>query len=147
MTGIDDPMIAEMQKKFTDAKVDVIVRDITSDIGIPTIAAVSDDVLLKDPSLLTIGIGTHTNARIAIMRALTEVAQSRLTQIHGAREDTITADLRKKMGTTGSNGSTGTGLRIMGPSIMKISVHMTAMTSLRISGLRLMHSGNRDLTG
>jgi ribosomal protein S12 methylthiotransferase accessory factor len=98
VTGIDDPMIAEMQKKFTDAKVDVIVRDITSDIGIPTIAAVSDDVLLKDPSLLTIGIGTHTNARIAIMRALTEVAQSRLTQIHGAREDTITADLRKKMG-------------------------------------------------
>ena len=98
VTGIDDPMLAEMQKKFTDAKVDVIIRDITSDIGIPTIAAVADDVLLKDPSLLTIGIGTHTNARIAVMRALTEVAQSRLTQIHGAREDTITADLRKKMG-------------------------------------------------
>ncbi|MGB8820179.1 MAG: YcaO-like family protein, partial [Methanoregula sp.] len=54
--------------------------------------------LLKDPTLLTIGIGTHTNARIAVMRALTEVAQSRLTQIHGAREDTVTADLRKKMG-------------------------------------------------
>jgi ribosomal protein S12 methylthiotransferase accessory factor len=32
------------------------------------------------------------------MRALTEVAQSRLTQIHGAREDTTIADLRKKMG-------------------------------------------------
>jgi YcaO-like protein with predicted kinase domain len=32
------------------------------------------------------------------MRALTEVAQSRLTQIHGAREDTTLADLRKKMG-------------------------------------------------
>ncbi len=61
-------------------------------------AAVADDVLLKDPSLLTIGIGTHTSARIAVMRALTEVAQSRLTQIHGAREDTTLADLRKKMG-------------------------------------------------
>jgi ribosomal protein S12 methylthiotransferase accessory factor len=98
VTDIDDPMLAEIQKKFADAKVEVIVRDITSDIGIPTMAAVADDVLLKDPSLLTIGIGTHTNARIAVMRALTEVAQSRLTQIHGAREDTITADLRKKMG-------------------------------------------------
>jgi ribosomal protein S12 methylthiotransferase accessory factor len=32
------------------------------------------------------------------MRALTEVAQSRLTQIHGAREDTTTAGIRKKMG-------------------------------------------------
>ena len=74
------------------------VRDITSDIGIPTMAAVADDVLLKDPMLLTIGIGTHTSARIAVMRALTEVAQSRLTQIHGAREDTTLAELRKKMG-------------------------------------------------
>jgi ribosomal protein S12 methylthiotransferase accessory factor len=32
------------------------------------------------------------------MRALTEVAQSRLTQIHGAREDTTIAELRKRMG-------------------------------------------------
>jgi ribosomal protein S12 methylthiotransferase accessory factor len=98
VVGIDDPVINDMQKKFADAQVEVTIRDITSDIGIPTIAAVADDVLLKDPSLLTIGIGTHTSARIAVMRALTEVAQSRLTQIHGAREDTTHADLRKKMG-------------------------------------------------
>ena len=98
VVGIDDPVIQDMQKKFADAQVEVTIRDITSDIGIPTIAAVADDVLLKDPSLLTIGIGTHTSARIAVMRALTEVAQSRLTQIHGAREDTTIADLRKKMG-------------------------------------------------
>jgi ribosomal protein S12 methylthiotransferase accessory factor len=43
-------------------------------------------------------MGTHTSARIAFLRALTEVAQSRLTQIHGAREDTTTADLRTRMG-------------------------------------------------
>jgi ribosomal protein S12 methylthiotransferase accessory factor len=96
--NIDDETIKDMQKKFADAQVEVIVRDITSDIGIPTMAAVADDVLLKDPMLLTIGIGTHTCARIAVMRALTEVAQSRLTQIHGAREDTTLAELRKKMG-------------------------------------------------
>jgi ribosomal protein S12 methylthiotransferase accessory factor len=96
--NIDDTACLGMQKKFADAKVEVRVRDITSDIGIPTMAAVADDVLLKDPMLLTIGIGTHTSARIAVMRALTEVAQSRLTQIHGAREDTTIAELRKKMG-------------------------------------------------
>jgi putative methanogenesis marker protein 1 len=96
--NIDDETIADMQKKFADAQVEVRVRDITSDIGIPTMAAVADDVLLKDPMLLTIGIGTHTSARIAVMRAITEVAQSRLTQIHGAREDTTLAELRKKMG-------------------------------------------------
>jgi ribosomal protein S12 methylthiotransferase accessory factor len=96
--NIDDTACLGMQKKFADAQVEVRVRDITSDVGIPTMAAVADDVLLRDPMLLTIGIGTHTSARIAVMRALTEVAQSRLTQIHGAREDTTLADLRKKMG-------------------------------------------------
>jgi ribosomal protein S12 methylthiotransferase accessory factor len=98
VVNIDDPTCLAMQKKFSDAQVDVLVRDITSDIGIPTMAAIADDVLLRDPMLLTIGIGTHTSARIAVMRALTEVAQSRLTQIHGAREDTVLAELRKKMG-------------------------------------------------
>lgn len=98
VTNMTDPVITDMLEKFAKAQVEVKVRDITSDIGIPTIAAVADDVLLKDPSLLTIGIGTHTSARIAVMRALTEVAQSRLTQIHGAREDTTLADMRKKMG-------------------------------------------------
>jgi len=98
VVDIDDVSLTVMQKKFADAQVEVTVKDITSDIGIPTMAAVADDVLLRDPSLLTIGIGTHTSARIAVMRALTEVAQSRLTQIHGAREDTTLADLRKKMG-------------------------------------------------
>ena len=58
----------------------------------------ADDTLLRDPRLLTIGMGTHTSARIAFLRALTEVAQSRLTQIHGAREDTTSADLRTRMG-------------------------------------------------
>jgi len=98
VTGMTDPAIVDMQEKFAQAQVEVRVRDITSDVGIPTMAAVADDVLLKDPMLLTIGIGTHTSARIAVMRALTEVAQSRLTQIHGAREDTTLAELRKKMG-------------------------------------------------
>jgi len=98
VTDMTDPAIADMLDKFAKAQVEVTVRDITSDIGIPTIAAVADDVLLKDPLLLTIGIGTHTSARIAVMRALTEVAQSRLTQIHGAREDTVLAGMKKQIG-------------------------------------------------
>jgi len=40
----------------------------------PTFAAVSDDLMLRDPALLTIGMGTHTNAEVAVKRALTEVA-------------------------------------------------------------------------
>ncbi len=90
--------VQEMADKFTKNGVEVILRDITSDIGIPTIAAVADDVKLKDPRLLMIGMGTHTNAEIAMIRALSEVAQSRATQIHGAREDATLARFREFMG-------------------------------------------------
>ncbi|MBE0516763.1 MAG: YcaO-related McrA-glycine thioamidation protein [Methanophagales archaeon] len=87
-----------LMDNFLNADVSVLIRDITSDLGVPTFAAVSDDLMLRDPALLTIGMGTHTDAGVAIKRAITEVAQSRLTQIHGAREDTVTADVRRMMG-------------------------------------------------
>lgn len=90
--------VQEMKDKFTKNGIDVILRDITSELGIPTIAAVADDVELKDPRLLMIGMGTHTSAEIAMIRALSEVAQSRATQIHGAREDATLAKLREIMG-------------------------------------------------
>lgn len=94
----ENGMIRDFLDRFADAEVSVQIRDMTSDIGIPTFAAVSDDTLLKDPALLTIGMGTHTDAHVAMLRAITEVAQSRLTQIHGAREDTTVAEFRKKIG-------------------------------------------------
>ena len=90
--------LPDLVDKFQNVDVSVLIRDITSEIRVPTFAAVSDDLMLKDPTLLTIGMGTHTNANVAIKRAVTEVAQSRLTQIHGAREDTVTAEMRRMMG-------------------------------------------------
>jgi len=95
---IDGGEIRNLIDKFLNAEVSVLIRDITSDIGIPTFAAVSDDDRLKDPALLTIGMGTHTNASVAIKRAITEVAQSRLTQIHGARNIGAATDMKKIMG-------------------------------------------------
>ncbi|KAF5055914.1 YcaO cyclodehydratase, ATP-ad Mg2+-binding [anaerobic digester metagenome] len=96
--GAGNPTVQSLLDRFQEANVPVILRDITSDIGIPTIAAVAEDPVLRDPALLVIGMGTHTNPAIASLRALTEVAQSRATQIHGAREDTTTGDLRRVVG-------------------------------------------------
>ena len=98
ISGIEDGRARGLLDKFAAAEVDVYLRDITSDIRIPTCAAAADDVRLRDPTLLTTGMGTHTSAGVAVLRALTEVAQSRLTQIHGAREDTTLADFRKQIG-------------------------------------------------
>ena len=42
---------------------------------------------LVPSTTLNVGFGTHADPRVAAARALTEAAQSRLTFIHGARED------------------------------------------------------------
>lgn len=92
------PTVLDLLARFEAADVPVLLRDITSDAGIPTVAAVAEDPVLRDPALLVIGMGTHTDPALAMLRALTEVAQSRATQIHGAREDTTTGDLRRAIG-------------------------------------------------
>ena len=94
----EDPEINKMIEKFKSKNIEIIIRDLTTDIGIPTFAAVSEDKELDDPALLTLGMGTHTDASVAIKRAITEVAQSRATQIHGAREDTLSGDKKRDIG-------------------------------------------------
>ena len=76
-----------------DKGIEIHLKDLTSDIGIPTIGAAADDTVSKDPELLTIGVGTHLDPEIACIRALTEVAQSRTTHKHGVK---VNAQLQKK---------------------------------------------------
>ena len=98
LNNIENDSINDILDKFERESVDINLLDITADIGIPTVAASSDDTILKDAALLTLGVGTHLNPDIAVLRALTEVAQSRATQIHGTREDTARADFMRKAG-------------------------------------------------
>nr|WP_319374229.1 YcaO-related McrA-glycine thioamidation protein [uncultured Methanobacterium sp.] len=96
--GTENPLINDVLSKFRKAGVDVKLVDLTADVEITTMAAVSDDTVLKDPALLTLGVGTHLDPEVAALRALTEVAQSRATQIHGTREDTTRAVFMRKAG-------------------------------------------------
>ncbi len=96
--NIENPLIKTILDKFTKARIEVKLLDLTADVDITTIAAVSDDTVLKDPALLSLGVGTHLNPEVAVIRALTEVAQSRATQIHGTREDTTRAIFMRKAG-------------------------------------------------
>ncbi|WP_407380058.1 YcaO-related McrA-glycine thioamidation protein [Methanobrevibacter sp.] len=95
---IESDVVNDALSKFSENDINIKLMDLTADINIPTIAASSDDTLLKDAGLLTLGIGTHLDPEVAILRALTEVAQSRATQIHGAREDTVRADFARTAG-------------------------------------------------
>ncbi|HMK47636.1 MAG TPA: YcaO-related McrA-glycine thioamidation protein [Methanocella sp.] len=98
VVGPGDGIAYDLYKKFIMAKVDVKLWYLPTDTGIPTVMAASDDKELTDPALLVMGAGTHLDARIAVLRALTEVAQSRATQIHGGREDTDRERITRTIG-------------------------------------------------
>lgn len=76
-----------MTRKFHDSDLPLLIKDITSDIGIPTFAASSIEWISHDYGYLAEGHGTHPDARIALSRAITEVSQTRAANIQGARDD------------------------------------------------------------
>lgn len=98
LDSIESELINETIEKFTSQGINIKLMDFTADIKVPTIAASADDTITRDAGLLTLGIGTHLDPEVAILRALTEVAQSRATQINGAREDTVRADFAREAG-------------------------------------------------
>jgi ribosomal protein S12 methylthiotransferase accessory factor YcaO len=86
LSGAGDAVTGLMQN-FQHAGLRPVVRDITSDFGIPSVmAVVADDSVPGFPQAHG-GMGAHPNARIAVLRALTELAQSRAVDIQGVRED------------------------------------------------------------
>jgi YcaO-like protein with predicted kinase domain len=86
LSTITDSYLQPILNKLIEKNVNVGIWDITNDIGIPTF-------LCKVISVNNTGIrpaygsGTHLNKTIALSRAITEAAQSRVTFIAGARDD------------------------------------------------------------
>jgi ribosomal protein S12 methylthiotransferase accessory factor len=90
LTGIP----AELCDRVSRADVDLVLIAVESRIPVHTFwAALIDRAPFSPASVVNVGYGTHLNPEVAATRAITEAAQSRLTYIHGARED-----LAAKMG-------------------------------------------------
>jgi ribosomal protein S12 methylthiotransferase accessory factor YcaO len=83
--------ITELRERFERAGLCPVVRDITSDLGICCAVAVACDDSVQGFPQAHCGLGAHPNARLAVTRALTELAQSRAADIQGAREDIMAA--------------------------------------------------------
>lgn len=86
---VDDPVALELLEKYARAKIDVALWDITSDLGVPCflcwIVEATDDAFR--PVGMAQGAGCHPTRTVALSRALTEAAQSRVTRIVGSRDD------------------------------------------------------------
>ena len=87
-----EPDSDELFENFHQAGLFPVVRDITSTLGVPTIfASVADENIVGYPMAHS-GMGSHPNARVALRRALTELAQSRCVDIQAVREDIAPPD-------------------------------------------------------
>lgn len=98
LLSIEDGVPYQLYKKFADAGVDVHLWLLPADSGIHVVLAAVDDVVFKYPTLLLIGAGAHLDPAVAVNRALTEAAQSRLVQIHGSRKNNERDEVQERVG-------------------------------------------------
>jgi ribosomal protein S12 methylthiotransferase accessory factor len=89
LASVDDPACRALIDRLAEAKMMLSVWDMTSDVGVAAFF-----VRLREgpgnthlPLGAFCGAGCHLSRGIALSRALTEAAQSRLTYISGSRDD------------------------------------------------------------
>ncbi|HET7488861.1 MAG TPA: YcaO-like family protein [Acidimicrobiales bacterium] len=97
LSTVADPAARRLLDLFEAAGIDVAAWDVTSDVGVPVYRVVIVDRLADDhfdPKPAAFGAGCSPDPDLALRRALTEAAQSRLTTISGARDDLTRARYR-----------------------------------------------------
>jgi ribosomal protein S12 methylthiotransferase accessory factor len=97
MSTVADPVCRLVLDKFEAADIAVATWDVTSDIGLPAFSCLIADDPTRARYRLPIGGGSgcHPSRDIALLRALTEAAQSRLTLIAGSRDDMPREDYQR----------------------------------------------------
>lgn len=90
---LGDRTAAALLARLAAARMSVRLFDLTFAYGIPCYYCVIDDRNGRPPFLgLFAGSGCHPAPEVALCRALAEAAQSRLTDIAGARDDIVPGD-------------------------------------------------------
>src|SRR5690348_13469955 len=97
--GVSTPLpsmtrTAERYWTYDKAGIDVRLWNVTTEIGIPVFVCDIRDPSPAEPRRLRCfhGAGCHPDRTIALIRALTEAAQTRLTYITGIRDDLLPAE-------------------------------------------------------
>ncbi|WP_308466564.1 TOMM precursor leader peptide-binding protein [Rathayibacter soli] len=78
LQGMHDPWVDELIANYTARGREVWALDLTSDLGIPTIAAISRRIDHPTERIL-MAFGAHLDPRLAVLRALTELNQMATT--------------------------------------------------------------------
>jgi ribosomal protein S12 methylthiotransferase accessory factor len=97
LDSVDDERCRAVIDKYRQALINVEVWETTSDVGIPSFRChiYESEDNPNDPQGTFFGAGCHPSRAVALLRALTEAAQSRLTYISGSRDDIERRDYRR----------------------------------------------------
>ncbi|WP_437903476.1 YcaO-like family protein [Sorangium sp. So ce327] len=89
LSTVDDPGCRTLLEQVERADVVPFLWEITSDIGVPAFCCTLVDRApnLHRPIAPMLGFGCHPSREVALLRAITEAAQSRLTVVTGVRDD------------------------------------------------------------
>jgi ribosomal protein S12 methylthiotransferase accessory factor len=100
LASVDDPDCRALLAKYEAAEIALRVWNVTTDIGIAAVLCEIRDLSAGDPGRLRRfhGSGCHADRAIALSRALTEAAQTRLTYIAGIRDDLAPAEYQEAPG-------------------------------------------------
>lgn len=100
LASVDDPDCRALLEKYDAAHIAVRVWNATTDIGIAVFLCEIRDLSPGDPTRLRRfhGSGCHADRGIALSRALTEAAQTRLTYIAGVRDDLSPSEYKEAPG-------------------------------------------------
>src|SRR5262249_15013315 len=95
--SIEDPLCRPLVEKCMSAGLEIFVWHIAINIDIPVFTCTLVDQRSNTPyPQQATGFGCHPVATIALARAITEAAQSRLTHISGLREDLTSSRYREE---------------------------------------------------
>lgn len=96
--GIDDPLCADLIGRCREAGLQLAIWDASQSIGVPCfMAAIHDAEGRTLYHSRASGSGCHPLRRVALLRALTEAFQSRLTNIAGTRDDKFWSHYREDL--------------------------------------------------
>jgi ribosomal protein S12 methylthiotransferase accessory factor len=97
LSTVSDPACQSVLELYERANIEVAVWDMTTDIGVACfLCQIADRTDERLHALYpSAGCGCHPTRNVALLRALTEAAQSRLTLISGARDDCIREDYER----------------------------------------------------
>lgn len=86
--SVNSPLCRDLLSRYAKVGLEVGLWDVTSDIEVPVfVCAVAEE---RDTAVeAELGAGCHPDREVALLRALSEAAQSRTTRIAGSRDDYV----------------------------------------------------------